>query len=82
MRTNRKRSRSEFGYLPETPPVYQELTVFEYLSFVGKLRGLSGADLTAGMERVMERLSLGPSDSGSSPTCHAGIASESALPKH
>ena len=27
------------GYLPETPPVYQELTVDEYLRFVGRLRG-------------------------------------------
>lgn len=51
--------KKRIGYLPETPPVYQELTVFEYLCFVGKLRGLSGAGLTTGMDRVMERLSLG-----------------------
>ena len=51
--------KKRIGYLPETPPVYQELTVFEYLSFVGKLRGLCGADLTTAMNRVMERLSLG-----------------------
>jgi ABC-2 type transport system ATP-binding protein len=51
--------KKRIGYLPETPPVYQELTVFEYLSFVGRLRGLSGTDLTTGMDRVMERLSLG-----------------------
>jgi len=51
--------KQRIGYLPETPPVYQELTVFEYLSFVGRLRGLTGADLKAGMERVIERLSLG-----------------------
>src|SRR5438128_12658343 len=30
------------GYLPETPPVYQELTVTEYLQFVGRLRSLGG----------------------------------------
>ncbi|WHZ13740.1 MAG: Gliding motility-associated ABC transporter ATP-binding protein GldA [Nitrospira sp.] len=51
--------KQRIGYLPETPPVYQELTVFEYLSFVGRLRGLSGAELKAGMDRVVERLSLG-----------------------
>ena len=39
------------GYLPETPPVYQELTVDEYLRFVGRLRGLSGAILTGAMAR-------------------------------
>ncbi|GMV51619.1 ABC transporter ATP-binding protein [Nitrospirales bacterium NOB] len=51
--------KKRIGYLPETPPVYQELTVSEYLSFVGKLRGLSGEKLTQGMDRVIERLSLG-----------------------
>lgn len=47
------------GYLPETPPVYQELTVDEYLRFVGRLRGLAGAMLTAAMSREIERLGLG-----------------------
>lgn len=47
------------GYLPETPPVYQELTVDEYLRFVGRLRGLTGAPLTAAMSREIERLGLG-----------------------
>jgi len=47
------------GYLPETPPVYQELTVNEYLRFVGRLRGLTGAMLTTAMSREIERLGLG-----------------------
>jgi ABC-2 type transport system ATP-binding protein len=47
------------GYLPETPPVYQELTVDEYLRFVGRLRGMTGAMLTAAMSREIERLGLG-----------------------
>jgi ABC-2 type transport system ATP-binding protein len=47
------------GYLPETPPVYQELTVTEYLIFVGRLRGLNGKILTASMRREIERLGLG-----------------------
>ena len=47
------------GYLPETPPVYQELTVTEYLTFVGRLRGLSGKTLKASMQREVERLGLG-----------------------
>ncbi|HET7910012.1 MAG TPA: ATP-binding cassette domain-containing protein [Nitrospira sp.] len=47
------------GYLPETPPVYQELTVDEYLRFVGRLRGLTGATLTGAMSREIERLGLG-----------------------
>src|SRR5512133_2634367 len=47
------------GYLPETPPVYQELTVDEYLRFVGRLRGLAGTALTGAMSREIERLGLG-----------------------
>ena len=33
------------GYLPEIPPVYPDLTVREYLRFVGKLKGLRGKNL-------------------------------------
>ena len=49
----------QIGYLPETPPVYQELTVGEYLSFVGRLRGMAGKNLTSGIDRVVERVSIG-----------------------
>lgn len=47
------------GYLPEVPPVYRELTVREYLRFVGRLKGLRGKGLTDEVDRVIERLSLG-----------------------
>lgn len=47
------------GYLPETPPVYQELTVAEYLTFTGRLKGMGRADLRRGLDRTIERLSLG-----------------------
>lgn len=48
------------GYLPEMPPVYQELTVDEYLMFTGRLRGLQGRQLTTAIGKVEERLSIGP----------------------
>jgi ABC-2 type transport system ATP-binding protein len=51
--------KKRIGYLPETPPVYQELTVREYLTFVGRLRGMTGTALTSGMDRVIDRLSIG-----------------------
>ncbi|MCP9456458.1 MAG: ABC transporter ATP-binding protein [Nitrospira sp.] len=47
------------GYLPETPPVYHELTVTEYLTFVGRLRGMSGSSLTSALDRSLEQLQLG-----------------------
>ncbi len=51
--------RRRIGYLPEIPPVYPDLTVSEYLKFVGKLKGLSGDKLKADVERVVNKVSLG-----------------------
>ncbi len=51
--------RRRIGYLPEQPPVYTDLTVTEYLTFVGKLKGLSGAKLRGEVERVIEVTKLG-----------------------
>ena len=47
------------GYLPEVPPVYPDLTVREYLRFVGKLKGIKGAELEREVDRSIERVSLG-----------------------
>src|SRR5437763_4907650 len=47
------------GYLPETPPLYHELTVQEYLIFVGRLKRMSTENLRSGLDRVVEQLSLG-----------------------
>jgi ABC-2 type transport system ATP-binding protein len=47
------------GYLPETPPLYQELTVTEYLTFTGRLKGMTASALRTGLDHVLDRLSLG-----------------------
>jgi ABC-2 type transport system ATP-binding protein len=47
--------RARVGYLPDTPPVYGEMTVREYLRFVGRLRGVSSKDVA---KRVAEVLGL------------------------
>jgi ABC-2 type transport system ATP-binding protein len=46
------------GYLPDTPPLYGEMTVREYLLFAGTLRGLSGSDLNARYEKVVAQCAL------------------------
>src|SRR3954468_24335204 len=33
------------GYLPETPPLYPDMEVYEYLQFVGRLKGIGSGDL-------------------------------------
>jgi len=47
------------GYLPESPPVYPEMAVREYLSFVGKLKGMSGANLAKRVSEVADRCAIG-----------------------
>jgi ABC-2 type transport system ATP-binding protein len=47
------------GYLPETPPLYPEMETAAYLKFVGKLKGLSGAELNQRVDYVLERCAVG-----------------------
>jgi len=46
------------GYLPETPPLYPEMAVREYLDFVGKLKGLPAKDLPRRVDEVMDRCAV------------------------
>ncbi len=50
--------KKRIGYLPEMPPLYPEMEVGEYLLFVGKLKGLSGQDLTKRANDVAERCNV------------------------
>ncbi len=50
--------RKNIGYLPETPPLYLELRVKEYLSFVAKLKGVSGPEVSKSVDEVIERCFL------------------------
>ena len=43
------------GYLPETPPLYPEMTVREYLTFVARIKGVSRVDRERRVEASMER---------------------------
>jgi len=47
------------GYLPEAPPLYLEMRTAEYLTFVGRLKGLSGAELQHRVDTVCERCAAG-----------------------
>ena len=50
--------KKRIGYLPETPPVYQEMEVGEYLKFVGRLKGMGGASLAKRVDEVAERCAV------------------------
>ena len=46
------------GYLPEQPPLYLDMKVTEYLSFVGRAKGLRGGELYAQMDEVIDLTGL------------------------
>jgi len=46
------------GYLPETPPLYPDMTVKEYLDFVAKIKGVLSADRRQRVKTVMERVRI------------------------
>jgi ABC-2 type transport system ATP-binding protein len=46
------------GYLPETPPLYPEMEVVEYLTFVGQLKGIPKADLPKRVAEVSEQIAI------------------------
>jgi ABC-2 type transport system ATP-binding protein len=43
------------GYLPETPPLYPDMTTREYLDFVAKIKGVPSAERKQRVATVMER---------------------------
>ncbi|MCC7537192.1 MAG: ABC transporter ATP-binding protein [Deltaproteobacteria bacterium] len=45
--------RKFIGYLPDTPPLYGEMTVEQFLSFAGRLRGMSADDVNHRMDEVL-----------------------------
>ncbi len=42
------------GYLPEIPPVYEDLTPYEYLLFVGEAKKIPKSQIKSEIDRVME----------------------------
>jgi ABC-2 type transport system ATP-binding protein len=43
------------GYLPETPPLYPDMTVSEYLTFCARIKGVPRAERAARVKSVMDR---------------------------
>lgn len=47
-------AKRQFGYLPENAPLYQEMTVLEFLRFVAGVRGYSFVDAERQIRRVVQ----------------------------
>jgi ABC-2 type transport system ATP-binding protein len=50
--------KKRIGYLPETPPLYPEMEVGEYLEFVAQLKGVEKTGRAARVREVAERCSV------------------------
>ena len=50
--------RSRIGYLPETPPLYPEMTVEGFLHFVARIKGIAAGDRTSKVTTAIERCNL------------------------
>ena len=50
--------RRRIGYLPENVPLYEDMTVRDYLSYMGTLRGVPRRDLSRRVAEVMDAVKL------------------------
>lgn len=51
-------AKTRIGYLPEGAPLYSDMTGRGFLNFIGASRGLSGADRSKAIDRVVEMAQL------------------------
>jgi ABC-2 type transport system ATP-binding protein len=48
----------KIGYLPENPPLYQDMTISEFLSFAGDIKGILSREKKEKVNRVMETVGV------------------------
>src|SRR6516225_12097251 len=46
------------GYLPESPPVYTDMRVTEYLAFVARIKGLPRREIKSRLDEVCEKCAI------------------------
>jgi len=51
-------ARKRIGYLPESPPLYNDMTVTAYLRFVARIKGMRKTDIPAALDRALTRCGL------------------------
>ena len=51
--------RRHIGYLPETVPLYLDMTVMDYLKYMGELRGMNSSWVKERLPKVIDVVNLG-----------------------
>ena len=52
--TDAKLAKHNLGYLPDTPPLYRELTVREFLNFAARIHGVDKTSVSASVNHAIE----------------------------
>jgi ABC-2 type transport system ATP-binding protein len=50
--------RRRIGYLPETPPIYPEMSIEDYLAFVARIKGVDAGNIAARVDQAMALTNL------------------------
>jgi ABC-2 type transport system ATP-binding protein len=58
MLTQPKLAKRSLGYVPDTPPLYKELSVNEFLRYCAELHGVPKADITSAVQLAEQRCGL------------------------
>lgn len=51
-------AKQKIGYLPETPPLYEDMTITEYLTFVGRIKKIEDTKLGSEIEKVLFKTNI------------------------
>ena len=51
--------RRHIGYLPETVPLYLDMTVYDYLTYMGEIRGMNSSWVKERLPKVIDMVKLG-----------------------
>jgi len=58
LKSNPLKAKEYIGYLPEGAPSYSDMLVSDFLSFIGKMRGLSNKKLSSRLEDMADQINL------------------------
>jgi ABC-2 type transport system ATP-binding protein len=67
------------GYMPETTPLYEDMTVAGFLRFIAEVRGFGGAERSRRVDRAIERCFLEPVRNQSIDTLSKGYRQRTCL---
>ena len=67
------------GYMPESTPLYEDMTVAGFLRFIAEVRGFSGAERGSRVDRAIERCFLEPVRNQSIDTLSKGYRQRTCL---